>query len=52
MKNLDNEAPVYGWNKNKGYPTKNHREAIKKYGISEYHRKSFKLLPDQLFLNF
>ncbi len=52
MENLNNEAPVYGWDKNKGYPTKKHREAIKKYGISEYHRKSFKLLPNQLLFDF
>ena len=36
--------PVYNWRKNKGYPTSEHRERIKKYGISCYHRKSFQLL--------
>lgn len=36
--------PEYQWNKNKGYPTKNHRAAIAKYGSCEYHRKSFRLL--------
>jgi ribonuclease HII len=34
----------YGWEQNKGYPTKAHREAIKKHGISAHHRKSFKLM--------
>lgn len=46
MLRLHEEYPMYNWKKNKGYPTKEHREAIKKYGITEYHRKSFKLLPD------
>ncbi len=38
------EYPVYGWEKNMAYPTKAHREAIRRYGISPYHRKSFRLL--------
>jgi ribonuclease HII len=38
------EYPMYNWKQNKGYPTKEHREAIAKYGITKYHRKSFKLL--------
>jgi ribonuclease HII len=41
---------MYQWNQNKGYPTKAHRLAIKEYGITEYHRKSFRLLPEQLKL--
>ncbi len=41
---LDKEYPQYGWAKHKAYPTKAHREAIRKYGISPYHRKTFKLL--------
>jgi ribonuclease HII len=44
--------PHYDWNKNKGYPTKAHRTAIKKHGTTEIHRMSFKLLPEQLELNF
>lgn len=52
MANLHEQFPVYGWAKNKGYPTIEHREAIKKYGPTEMHRKSFRLLPDQLKLNF
>ena len=46
MCRLHKEYPMYNWAKNKGYPTKEHREAIKKYGITKYHRKSFKQLPD------
>ncbi|MGL5955116.1 MAG: ribonuclease HII [Brevinema sp.] len=44
MKELHLEYPYYDWDKNKGYPTRSHREALKKYGISPYHRKGFKLL--------
>ncbi len=44
MLRLDKEYPQYGWAKHKAYPTKAHREAIRKYGISPYHRKTFKLL--------
>ena len=51
MKKLHLEHPQYQWENNKGYPTKSHRAAIKKIGISQYHRKSFKLLPEQLSLN-
>ena len=51
MNTIHEEFPMYNWKKNKGYPTKEHRAAIKKYGITKYHRKSFKLLPEQLKLN-
>jgi len=44
MENLHTEYPEYGWDKNVGYPTKTHREAIREFGITPYHRKSFKLL--------
>lgn len=47
MLKLHDEYPMYNWKKNKGYPTKEHRAAIKKYGITKYHRTSFKLLPDK-----
>lgn len=47
MERLHHDYPMYDWNSNKGYPTKAHREAIKKYGVTEHHRKSFKLLPEQ-----
>lgn len=47
MDQIHEEFPMYNWKKNKGYPTKEHREAIKKYGITKYHRKSFRLLPEQ-----
>ena len=52
MEKIHNEFPVYNWKKNKGYPTKEHRDAIKKYGPTKYHRMSFKLLPDQLSFEF
>ena len=52
MKTLDELYPDYGFAKHKGYPTKEHREAIKKYGPCKYHRMSFRLLPDQLALDF
>tara|TARA_B110000003_G_scaffold246295_1_gene256691 strand:- start:2063 stop:2635 length:573 start_codon:yes stop_codon:yes gene_type:complete len=44
MLSLSKKNPLYEWNKNKGYPTKFHRKAISKYGITKHHRKSFKLL--------
>lgn len=52
MKKLDAEFPQYGWSKNAGYLTKEHMEAIKKFGICKYHRKSFlkKLEAKQLAL--
>lgn len=50
MNTIHEEFPMYNWKQNKGYPTKEHREAIKKYGITKYHRKSFRLLPEQLKL--
>jgi ribonuclease HII len=50
MTKIHDEYPMYNWKQNKGYPTKQHREAIKKYGITKYHRKSFRLLPEQLSL--
>jgi len=50
MEKIHDEFPQYNWKKNKGYPTKEHRKAIEKFGITKYHRKSFKLLPDQLKL--
>ena len=53
MNNLAKEYPYYGWEKNKGYPTREHREAIREHGISPYHRKSYNLLGDgQLMLPF
>jgi len=48
MLRLHSSYPKYGWNQNKGYPTKLHRMAIKKFGSNVHHRKSFRLLSDQL----
>ena len=53
MNRLAAEYPAYDWKKNKGYPTKKHREAIKTYGTTPYHRMSFNLLGDgQLSFDF
>lgn len=52
MERLHVKHPQYLWDKNKGYPTKAHRSAIKEFGITKSHRESFKLLPDQLSLDF
>jgi len=52
MCKIHEEYPMYNWKQNKGYPTTEHREAIKKYGITKYHRKSFRLLPEQLTFEF
>ena len=46
MDQLAEEYPQYDWKSNKGYPTKKHRAAIKEYGITPYHRKSYNLLGD------
>jgi ribonuclease HII len=50
MKELAIEYPEYGWERNAGYPTKGHRDAIREFGATPHHRKSFQLLPAQLNL--
>ncbi len=50
MQKLHKKFPVYGWNKNKGYGTLAHRKAIEEFGLCEYHRKSFNILPQQIVL--
>ncbi len=50
MKELAIEYPEYGWERNAGYPTKQHRDAIREFGATPHHRKSFQLLPAQLNL--
>jgi ribonuclease HII len=52
MLQLHEEYPMYNWKQNKGYPTKDHRMAIRQFGITPYHRKSFRLLDGQLRLEF
>lgn len=52
MMQLHEEYPHYSWNQNKGYPTRIHREGIKEYGPSPYHRLSFTLLPEDKQLSF
>ncbi len=51
MEKLDLEFPDYNWKKNKGYPTKEHRTAIREFGITSHHRKTFRLLPEQFKLD-
>ena len=51
MNRIHEEYPMYNWKKNKGYPTKEHREAIRKYGPTKYHRMTFRLLPEQFILD-
>jgi len=52
MEQLDEIHPQYQWKNNKGYPTKMHRSAIEEFGITSHHRKTFRLLPEQLSLDF
>ena len=52
MLRLHQEYPVYGWESNKGYPTRSHRKAVLEHGPSPYHRRSFRLLDDQMELDF
>lgn len=52
MARLHEEFPMYGWDKNKGYPTRQHRLAVKQYGLSPYHRRTFNaeiVQPELLF---
>lgn len=51
MEKIHAEFPEYNWKKNKGYPTKNHRDALRKFGVTKYHRLTFRLLNEQLSLN-
>lgn len=46
MTNLHNHYPHFNWKQNKGYPTRQHREAIRKHGSTIFHRQTFRLLPD------
>lgn len=52
MEKIHDEFPYFDWNKNKGYPTKAHRAAIKEHGPTKYHRMTFRLLDEQLSLKF
>ena len=52
MDTLDDECPQYGWRRNKGYPTREHREAIRQHGITPYHRRSYNLTGQELPLPF
>ena len=48
MEKIHQEYPIYGWNSNKGYPTKQHRQTVLSHGFSPYHRKTFKVTDPQL----
>ena len=50
MMRIAEEYPMYGWSKNKGYPTREHRLAVREHGLSPYHRKTFNVAPEQLEL--
>lgn len=52
MKKIHLEFPNYDWDNNKGYPTRKHRAAIEKYGVTKYHRLTFNLTDKQLNLDF
>ena len=52
MEKISKKFPDYFWHKNKGYPTKEHKEAIVRFGITNHHRKSFKLFDEQLTIDF
>jgi ribonuclease HII len=52
MDKICTEFPQYGWDRNKGYPTSYHRAAIREYGITPYHRRSFSLLDTQMKFEF
>ncbi|MDI6050739.1 ribonuclease HII [Flavobacterium sp. XS2P24] len=52
MNRIHEEYPMYNWKQNKGYPTKEHREAIRIYGVTKYHRMTFRLLPEQYTFDF
>lgn len=47
MNKIHEEFPMYNWKQNKGYPTKEHRAAIREFGVTKYHRKTFRLLPEE-----
>ena len=52
MKDLHLKYPVYGWDRNKGYPTREHRRALLEHGPTPHHRRTFRLFNDQLELDF
>ncbi|HEX8562541.1 MAG TPA: ribonuclease HII [Flavobacterium sp.] len=52
MCRIHEEFPMYNWKQNKGYPTPEHRDAIREFGTTKYHRMTFRLLPEQFELEF
>lgn len=51
MRQLHTEFPYYAWDSNKGYGTKEHRDAIERHGLCKYHRKSFDINPEDFLQN-
>jgi len=52
MNSLHKDHPLYSWQQNKGYPTEEHRKAIREFGLTDHHRKSFHMKADQLSFDF
>lgn len=52
MESVNMDYPLYGWDRNRGYPTREHRKALLEHGPSPHHRRSFRLLDDQLRFDF
>lgn len=52
MAKIHKNYPQYNWKQNKGYPTREHREAIRLHGSTTFHRQSFQLLPKQIEIEF
>ena len=52
MESLHLEYPLYAWNRNMGYPTRAHRKAVLEHGPTPFHRRSFRLLDDQMRFDF
>jgi ribonuclease HII len=52
METLHNQHPEYDWQNNKGYPTRKHREAVRNFGPTPHHRRSFRLLDEQMSMDF
>jgi ribonuclease HII len=52
MNRLHEDFPLYNWQQNKGYPTEEHRKALREYGVTKHHRRSFHVKEEQLSFDF